>query len=370
MNKRINSVLAFKSDCGDKAVKKTKISESRVNHMVLSSKSKERAGASSFQTFQFNIKQISELLGISRTSIYQLEKSKTIKGTEVSAGVSTKRVFSWDDMKAIVESVSEKVVRPKKKKIKVFANLKGGVGKSSISSQVAMRASAMGLKTLLIDLDPQAHATLALGFEDAQEEHPTILNCIVGKPGEKIDLKEAIIEITPFLSLIPANLSLSTLEAKLNLDNRRTERLKNLLHPIRDEWDLIVIDTNPSASLLNINALLAADEVCVVCATDFLSVTGLKSLFTVIDDLSADFPEFDPDLKVIPNLYDIREAIAQESLGVLRQKFGEQLTNTVVRKNVDLKEAQKGAQAVWIYNRKSPAAEDIIALTDELVHEA
>ena len=202
------------------------------------------------------------------------------------------------------------------------------------------------------------------------ESQPTILNCLVGRGNEKVSIEEAMIPITPFLSLVPSSLSLSTLEVKLHLENRRVEKLKALLSPIRDNWDLIVIDTNPSASLLNINALLAADELCVVCATDFLSVTGLKQLFQIIRDLQEDFDDFGPEIRVIPNLFDMREAIAQESLGILRQGYGKYLTNTVVRKNVDLKEAQKGAQAVWIYNRRSPAAEDIISLTDELVREA
>jgi chromosome partitioning protein len=327
-----------------------------------------RAGASGFENYQFNIKQISELLGVSRAAIYQLEKADAIKGHEVVSGNSTKKLFSWEDIAVIVERSKNKPLKPKENKIKVFANLKGGVGKSSLASQFAMRASAIGLKTLLIDLDAQAHASLAVGFE-ASDSCLTILNCLVGKGEDRVDIERVIQTITPFLSLIPASLSLSTLEAKLHSENRKVEKLQRLLNQVRDDWDLIVIDTNPSASLLNINALIAADELCVVCATDFLSVTGLKQLFEIMTDLQEDFDDFGPTISVIPNLFDVREAIAQESLGVLRQSYRKVITNTVVRKNVDMKEAQKEAQAVWLYNRKSPAAEDIIALTDELIRE-
>jgi len=324
----------------------------------------------SFQDYQFNIKQLSEILGISRAAVYQLEKNKDIKGQEVLCGSSTKKMFSWDDISAIAEKFKSKIPRPKENKVKVFANLKGGVGKSSISSQFAMRASACGLKTLLIDLDPQAHATLSLGMSEIDENTPTILNCLVGRGTEKADISKMIQTITPLLGLIPSNLSLSSIEIKLHSENRRAEKLKAILDPIRNQWDLIIIDTNPSASLLNINALLAADELCVVCATDFLSVTGLKQLFDVLKDLQEDFEDFRPPVRIIPNLFDVREAIAQEALGLLRQNYGDFLTNTVVRKNVDLKEAQKASQAVWIYNKKSSAAEDIIALTNELILEA
>jgi chromosome partitioning protein len=329
-----------------------------------------RSGASSsFVDYQFNIKQIADLLKISRTAIYQLEKLNAIKGQPVSPGTSTKRMFSWDDHAAIAERYRGKL-KSSADKVKVFYNMKGGVGKSSLSSQIAMRSSSCGVKTLLIDLDPQGHTSLALGFDIASESYHTIFNCMVGKGEERLPIDAVIQKWTPFLDIIPAHLSLSSLEFKLFPEHRRTEKLRELIDPLRNKYDLIVIDTNPAPSLLNINALLACDELCVVCATDFLSVSSLKQLFDMLHDLQEDFKDFGPAVRIIPNLFDVREAIAQESLGVLRQNYGKRLTNTVVRKNVDLKEAQKNAQAVWLYNRKSPAAEDIISLTEELLSEA
>lgn len=330
-----------------------------------------RAGASgNFVDYQFNIKQIAELLKISRSAIYQLEKANAIKGQPVSPGNSTKRIFSWEDHAAIAERYRGKLKSSSADKVKVFYNMKGGVGKSSLSSQIAMRSSSCGVKTLLIDLDPQGHTSLALGFDIASESYHTIFNCMVGKGEERLPIESVIQKWTPFLDIIPAHLSLSSLEFKLFPEHRRTEKLRELIAPLRKKYDLIVIDTNPAPSLLNINALLACDELCVVCATDFLSVSSLKQLFGMLQDLQGDFKDFGPAIRIIPNLFDVREAIAQESLGVLRQNYGKRLTNTVVRKNVDLKEAQKNAQAVWLYNRKSPAAEDIISLTEELLNEA
>ena len=105
-------------------------------------------------------------------------------------------------------------------------------------------------------------------------------------------------------------------------------------------------------------------------ATDFLSVSGLRQLFSILKDLQEDFEDFSPVVRVIPNLFDVREAICQEALGVMRQNYGKFLTNTVIRKNVDLKEAQNSGQAVWVYNKRSSAAEDIISLTNELIVES
>ncbi|MBF0441390.1 MAG: ParA family protein [Oligoflexales bacterium] len=360
-----------KSQTKSNVKKESPIKRSGATAKTKHSDSRPRCRSTKFQKYLFNIKQISDLLGISRSIVYQAEKSLQLKGEEVQVGSTVKKLYTWNDIHAITKNFSDKVKtsKPNDLKIKVFCNLKGGVGKSSLGSQVAMRASANGLRTLIIDLDPQAHATLALGYDEISDNCPTILNCLIGRGEEKRDIEDVAIPVTPFLSLVPSNLSLSSIEMKLQNDHRRAEKLRALLDPIRKKWDLIIIDTNPSASLLNVNAILAADELCVVCATDFLSVTGLKQLFEIINDLAEDFEDFGPNIRIIPNLFDVREAIAQESLGVLRQSYGSYLTNTVVRKNVDLKEAQKIAQAVWLYNRKSPAAEDIIALTNELITE-
>ena len=320
-----------------------------------------------FRDSELNIMQLAELVGVSRASLYQLEKAKVIEGRPVLAGATSKKVYSWDTIETLARHFSDKITRPSERKIKVFANLKGGVGKSSISSQFAMRASAAGIKTLLIDLDPQAHASLALGYDNLNDDSLTMLNCLVGK--DKVPIEEIIQQVTPLLSIVPASLSLSAIEVKLQQDYKGAEKLKRVLSEIRDQWDLIVVDTNPSASLLNVNALLAAEEICVVSATDFLSVSGLRQLFSILKDLQEDFDEFSPAIRIIPNLFDVREAMCQEALGVLRQNYSRFLTNTVVRKNVDLKEAQKSGQAVWLYNKRSSAAEDIISLTVELVRE-
>ena len=88
------------------------------------------------------------------------------------------------------------------------------------------------------------------------------------------------------LSLVPSSLSVSAAESRLQFEKgSREERLKQILDPLRNQFDLILIDTNPSASLLNINALLAADELCLVTETDYLSVSGLKQMFTILKDL-------------------------------------------------------------------------------------
>jgi chromosome partitioning protein len=132
-----------------------------------------------------------------------------------------------------------------------------------------MRSACCGFKTLVVDLDAQAHATYILGISEAERE----------------------------------------------------ERIGHLLRPLRDEYDVIVVDTAPYASLVTINAILAADEICTVASTEYLAVAGLQKLFRIMKDLVEQF-EHSPSVRIIPNLFDVREGHAQEAPGVLRQKYG------------------------------------------------
>lgn len=316
-----------------------------------------------FGEAKFTIAELSELFEISRSTLYQFDKDEIIVGQLVPSGTTQKKLYGWVDVEKLARKLREKIKSPKENKVKVFANLKGGVGKSSLASQFAMRASSGGLKTLLVDLDPQAHATLAVGYE-IDDDTPTIMEAMINK----VPLSAIIKHVTPLLGLIPASLGLSALEMRLFQMSKREQRLSELFREIRSEWDLIVVDTNPSASIVNVNAILAADELCIVTATDFLSVTGLKKLFSILKELEEDFDTV-PNVRIIPNLFDVRDGIAQESLGLLRQHYGRFLTNTVVRKNTDIKEAQKAAQSICQYSRKSTGAEDVSSLTNELLRE-
>ncbi len=317
------------------------------------------------RSFLFNVKQLAETLSVSRAIIYQYEKEGFIEGVVVPSGIAEKKVFGWDDVAKLGARLRHRQPALTANKIKVFANMKGGVGKSTIASQFAMRAACCGFKTLLVDLDAQAHATHILGVPEAEREAaPTIQDAIVGD--NPLSVQALIRPLTPLLSIIPANLNLSSLDMEMFTLAKREERIGRLLRSIRDDWDIIVVDTAPYASLVTINAILAADEICTVASTEYLAVAGLQKLFRIMRDLQEQF-EHSPVVRIIPNLFDVREGHAQEALGVLRQKYGEFLTTTVVRRNVDLKDASKRSHAVWLYNRSSSGAEDIASLSAELI---
>ena len=337
-------------------------------------KGKKEKPAVAYWDLKFNIMQLSEFTGVSRANIYKLISEKVIVGEEIQNGVAKKTIYTWKDLETVINSrFCEKRVDSIDLQIKVFANLKGGTGKSSTSSQFAMTSAAMGYRVLLVDLDPQAQASLALGFDNLEDGIPTVYNCLGERPGspDYLPIEKCVQAVTPFLSLIRASFDLSQLDFKLQTSRFGVTKFAEMLDSLRGRFDLIVIDTNPSGSISNIHALMAADEVCVIAETDYMSVAGLRQFFKLLNELKDDFGDsFSPAVRVIANKFDVREAIAQEALGSLRKNYGEQLAKIVVRKNVDLKEAQKRAMPIWAYNKRSTASKDLFALTHELLDES
>jgi chromosome partitioning protein len=320
-----------------------------------------------FADSRFTVLQLSDLFGVSRPTIYELIKEGTIKPVaNLKKGIQEVTLFGWDAIVNLSHHFSGKIKKPEKK-VKIFANLKGGVGKSTIAAQFAMRASAQGLKTLVIDLDPQAHATKILHFNDDEIMNLSTLRDVITGDGSA-QVHDVILEITPLLHLIPSNLSLSVLELELFPKANREQRIIKPIRALRDQYDLIVIDTNPSPSTVNISAILAADELCIVTETDQLSTQGLSSIFQVLEQIDADF-EHSPSARIIANKFDVRESMAQKAIGFLRENFGDILVKTVVGKNIDIKESQSYHCSVWQYKRSSSGSEDIISLTHDLISE-
>jgi chromosome partitioning protein len=321
-----------------------------------------------FSASKFSVIQLSDLFGVSRPTIYDLIKENVITPIEISKkGIQDVTLFGWNSISDLSRHFSGRIKKPKNKKIKVFANLKGGVGKSTIAAQFAMRASAQGLKTLVIDLDPQAHATKILHFDDHEiMDLLTIRDVITGDGSRTI--QDVILPITPLLHLIPSNLSLSVLEMELFPKPNREQKIIKPIRSLRDSYDLIIMDTNPSPSTVNISSILAADELCIVTETDQLSTQGLNSIFQVLQQIEDDF-ECAPTARIIANKFDVRESMAQKAIGFLRDNFGDILVKTVVGKNIDIKESQSYHYSVWQYKRSSAGAEDLITLTNDLLTE-
>ncbi|MCM2324266.1 MAG: ParA family protein [Oligoflexia bacterium] len=248
-----------------------------------------------------------------------------------------------------------------KHKIQMFYNVKGGTGKSTLTAQYVMRAAMMGYRVLAIDLDGQGHLTVNLDILDGHER-ATIYDVLIND----LPLQDAVMNVAPGLDLIPANLGLCNIEIPLNNKTRREYRLSEAIAKIADQYDLIVADTNPAASILNGSMLVASELVNVVCATNPLSFHGMSLVMSTIEELEREFRR-QLEVRIIPNMYDNREVISQEVLGELRAQFPDHCSKSVVNRCVDLNEATKRRTTVWDVNSKGMAAQDLNSLTEELL---
>lgn len=260
------------------------------------------------------------------------------------------------------EAQARKMIPPNPNhKVQMFYNIKGGTGKSTITAQYVMNAALMGYRVLAIDLDGQGHLSLNLDVLDAHDL-PTIYDVLIND----LPMQEAIVNVAPGLDLVPANLGLCTIEIPLNQKARREYRLSEAIQSVADQYDLIVADTNPAASILNSSMLVASGLVNVVCATNPLSFHGMSLVMATIEDLEREF-KHQLAVRIIPNMYDSREVISQEVLGELKSQFGDVCTKAVISRSTDLNEATKRRTTVWDVNSRGTGAQDIGSLTLELL---
>ncbi len=325
----------------------------------------------SFQDLCFTTTEFANIAELDKATLSSLEERGMIKIIKRRLGNADRKMVTLEDMQDYFKSVrngrhgdrndfDEKENSPRNK-IQMFYNVKGGTGKSTLTAQYVMNAAMLGLKVLAIDLDGQGHLTVNLDILDAHER-PTIYDVLIND----LPLSHAIMSVAPGLDLVPANLGLCNIEIPLNNKPRREYRLSEAIAKIADQYDLIVSDTNPAASILNGSMLVATDLVNVVCATNPLSFHGMSLVMATIEDMEREF-KHSLEVKIVPNMYDNREVISQEVLGELRSQFAECCTQVVVNRSADLNEATKRRTTVWEVNSKGVASQDIKAMTRELL---
>lgn len=311
-----------------------------------------------FEEMKFSQRVISDLSKFSPASITRFIATKKFQSLD-SETHKIKR-YSLTDTRIIVKSLTEnneQILR----KVHVFYNFKGGTGKTSISFQVATHLAILGYNVLVIDCDPQAHLSSALHFQE-DNKMSTLHDVIIGG----LDIKSAIQNICEGLDAIPGNLSLTRIEVPLSQKIRREEKIAEAISAIKDRYDFIIFDTNPTISTLNMNALVAADQINVVCETQPFSLQGLGIL---VEELEKFFSEMQLPLnyKIIANKYESKTATAQEVLGALRSDYKDVVMQSVVRKSEDINIASKLKLPVSAFaKRSSPAYEDIIDLVTEI----
>ncbi len=245
----------------------------------------------------------------------------------------------------------------------LFLNFKGGTGKTSLSTSYAFRLAERGYRVLMVDLDSQGHATKCLGTEGAS--FPRTLHDVLIR---KVPLAEVVVETRmPGLALVPANLAMSTIDLALMPLSGREFRLRNALEQVAESYDFVVMDAPPSFGLLNLNALMAAQDLVVPVLADFLSYDGLRLLFETIQGLEDDLSHQIENIFIVVNAFNQTFKIAHEALDALRTHYADHLLASVVRQCTKFAQASSEGCPIFGHDPDSKGARDIEAMQIEVM---
>lgn len=315
----------------------------------------------SYEKEGITVRTMAALSGFSRPSIHRFLKDKDPIGGGNKNQKNQK--YYLHDAREVIRTIFAKNFLVNKKVLS-FYNFKGGTGKTSICFQISTHLAMMGFKVLVIDADPQGHLSTSLGFDNSQG-YLTLFDIVK----ENIPFERAVKTVFSGLDCIPANLSLTRIEVALNEMPRREERMKMALALVRDRYDYIIFDTNPTISNLNRNVLTASDLVNIVCETQPYSLNGLKLL---MDDIKSFYQSMNirlPSMIIIPNKYEDRMSSSGEAMSLLRKNYSDIMKpDFAVRRSEDINIAAKLSLPLGVFaKRNSNAFEDILEVVNYLL---
>jgi chromosome partitioning protein len=242
-----------------------------------------------------------------------------------------------------------------------IANQKGGVGKTTTAVNLAACIAEAGYETLLIDIDPQANATIGLGV--SKETHPTVYDVLIGDSS----FDEAVVRTAvEHLSLAPAGPDLAGATVELPRIAGSELRLREALQGIRERFAFTLLDCPPSLGPLTVNALVAADRVIVPVQAEYFALEGLAGL---LDTLSLVQRELNPRLTVagmLLTMHDGRTRLAQDVEREIREHFPELVFDTVIPRNVRVGEAPSFGKAVIHHDPHCAGADAYFELAKEV----
>jgi chromosome partitioning protein len=243
-----------------------------------------------------------------------------------------------------------------------ITNQKGGCGKTTTSVNLAASLAANHRKVLLIDLDPQAHATLGLNVKSDL----SIYNVLSKITNKKAGLEDIIKNVSANFDIAPSSIVLSTLEQELAGEIGRESRLWDILSGFNASYDYVLIDCPPNLGILTINAIRASSEIIIPVEPSRFSVQGLDQL-TGIVSLVKDRLNHNVDFKILVANFDSRLRHSFEMLEAIKEKFQGKLFATIVHVNVKLKEAQNSGSHIFNFDKYSRGAKDYFSLSRELI---
>src|SRR4051812_27370426 len=250
------------------------------------------------------------------------------------------------------------------KRVMAVANQKGGVGKTTTAVNLAASLAATKRRTLLIDLDPQGNATMGCGIDKSQLQRGTC-EVLLGE----VDIQSALLPLEAAgFTMLPTNQDLVAAEVRLltTTVGRETKLLK-ALEPVRDQFDVILIDCPPSLNMLTVNALVAADSVLIPMQCEYYALEGLSALLSTIEQIRS---AVNPTLElegILRTMFDPRNNLANEVGAQLIMHFGDKVFRTIIPRNVRLAEAPSFGKPVLLHDKESRGALAYLALAGEMI---
>lgn len=249
-------------------------------------------------------------------------------------------------------------------KIIAIANQKGGVGKTTTAINLAASLAVLEKKVLIIDADPQANTTSGLNFSPDDDQKRTLYEVMIGS----IRAEDALIQTEiANLHMIPSHINLVGVEIEMLDSEDRESILKNVIAPVKDNYDYIIIDCSPSLGLITVNALTAADSVIIPVQPEFFALEGLGKLLQTIRIVQNGV---NPALTIegfVVTMFDGRTKVHTQVVNQLNEHFKDMVFRTIIQRNIRLSEAPSHGKPIVLYDIMSNGATNYLNLAKEVM---